>query len=114
MRISDWSSDVCSSDLNTPFLVQIFIFYFGLSSVGVQIPAPISAVITMVINVGAYSSEIIRAGMDAIPAGQLEEAECLGLSKPPLYWLALMQRSSERRVGKQSVSTVSTRWSANH
>src|SRR3546814_1657530 len=96
MRISDWSSDVCSSDLHTPFLVQIFIFYFGLSSVGVQIPAPISAVITMVINVGAYSSEIIRAGMDAIPAGQLEAAECLGLSKPRIYWHVIMQPAFEK------------------
>jgi len=81
---------------NTPFLVQIFIFYFGLSSVGVQIPAPISAVITMVINVGAYSSEIIRAGMDAIPAGQLEAAECLGLSRPRIYWHVIMQPAFEK------------------
>lgn len=81
---------------NTPFLVQIFIFYFGLSSVGIQIPAAISAVITMVINVGAYSSEIIRAGMDAVPPGQVEAAECLGLSRPRVYWHVIMQPAFEK------------------
>jgi polar amino acid transport system permease protein len=81
---------------NTPFLVQIFIFYFGLSSLGVQIPAAISTVITMVINVGAYSSEIIRAGMDAIPPGQVEAAECLGLSKPRIYWHVIMLPAFEK------------------
>jgi polar amino acid transport system permease protein len=81
---------------NTPFLVQIFIFYFGLSSLGIQIPAAISAVITMVINVGAYSSEIIRAGMDAVPPGQIEAAECLGLSRPRVYWHVIMQPAFEK------------------
>ena len=81
---------------NTPFLVQIFIFYFGLSSLGIHLSAPVSAVITMVINVGAYSSEIIRAGMDAVPAGQIEAAECLGLSRPRIYWHVIMQPAFEK------------------
>jgi len=81
---------------NTPFLVQIFIFYFGLSSVGMQMPAAVAAVITMVINVGAYSSEIIRAGMDAIPPGQIEAAECLGLSRPRIYWHVIMLPALEK------------------
>ena len=81
---------------NTPFLVQIFIFYFGLSSIGIQISAPVSAVITMVINVGAYSSEIIRAGMEAVPPGQIEAAECLGLSRPRIYWHVIMQPAFEK------------------
>ncbi len=81
---------------NTPFLVQIFIFYFGLSSIGLQMPAPVAAVITMVINVGAYSSEIIRAGMDAIPRGQVEAAECLGLSRARIYWHVIMLPAFEK------------------
>ncbi len=81
---------------NTPFLVQIFIFYFGLSSVGLQMPAAVAAVITMVINVGAYSSEIIRAGMDAIPPGQIEAAECLGLSRTRIYWHVIMLPAFEK------------------
>lgn len=81
---------------NTPFLVQIFIFYFGLSSLGLQMPAAVAAVITMVINVGAYCSEIIRAGMDAIPPGQIEAAECLGLSRPRIYWHVIMLPAFEK------------------
>lgn len=81
---------------NTPFLVQIFILYFGLSSTGLQLPAAVAAVIAMVINVGAYSSEIIRAGMDAIPPGQIEAAECLGLSKPRIYWHVVILPAFEK------------------
>lgn len=81
---------------NTPFLVQIFIFYFGLSSLGLQMPAAVAAVIAMVINVGAYSSEIIRAGMDAIPPGQIEAAECLGLSRARIYWHVILLPAFEK------------------
>lgn len=81
---------------NTPFLVQIFIFYFGLSSLGYTMPAAVAAVITMVINVGAYSAEIIRAGMDAVPPGQIEAAECLGLSRARIYWHVVMLPAFEK------------------
>lgn len=95
-----WVNRICAVYVetirNTPFLVQIFIFYFGLSSIGLQMPAAVAAVIAMVINVGAYSSEIIRAGMDAIPRGQLEAAECLGLSTPRIYWHVIMLPAFEK------------------
>ncbi|RZT99260.1 amino acid ABC transporter membrane protein 1 (PAAT family) [Advenella incenata] len=95
-----WINRVCAVYVetirNTPFLVQIFIFYFGLSSIGLQMPAAVAAVIAMVINVGAYSSEIIRAGMDAIPRGQIEAAECLGLSRPRIYWHVIMLPAFEK------------------
>ena len=95
-----WVSGLCGVYIetvrNTPFLVQIFIFYFGLSSLGYTMPAEWAAVITMVINVGAYSSEIIRAGMDAVPPGQIEAAECLGLSRPRIYWHEVMLPAFEK------------------
>lgn len=52
---------------NTPFLVQLFFIFFGLPSLGVQISEWQAAVLAMVINLGAYSTEIIRAGIQAIP-----------------------------------------------
>ena len=95
-----WVSGLCGIYIetvrNTPFLVQIFIFYFGLSSLGYTMPAEWAAVITMVINVGAYSAEIIRAGMDAVPPGQIEAAECLGLSRPRIYWHVIMLPAFEK------------------
>ncbi|TAN29293.1 MAG: amino acid ABC transporter permease [Castellaniella sp.] len=95
-----WLSRVCGVYIetvrNTPFLVQIFIFYFGLSSLGYTMSANLAAVITMVINVGAYSAEIIRSGMDAVPPGQVEAAECLGLSRPRIYWHVIMLPAFEK------------------
>jgi polar amino acid transport system permease protein len=95
-----WLSTLCGIYIetvrNTPFLVQIFIFYFGLSSLGYTMPAAVAAVIAMVINVGAYSAEIIRAGMDAVPPGQIEAAECLGLSRPRIYWHVVMLPAFEK------------------
>lgn len=66
---------------NTPLLVQVFIVYFGLSSLGLQVGAFTAATVALVVNVGAYTSEIVRAGVESIPKAQLEAAETLGLSR---------------------------------
>ncbi len=66
---------------NTPLLVQIFIVYFGLASVGIKFGVFTAAVAALVINVGAYTAEIVRAGIEAVPRSQLEAAECLALGR---------------------------------
>lgn len=66
---------------NTPFLVQLFFIFFGLPSLGVHISEWQAAVLAMVVNLGAYSTEIIRAGIQAIPRGQLEAAAALAMSR---------------------------------
>jgi len=66
---------------NTPLLIQIFIVYFGLSSVGLKLSAEVSAVIALTVNMGAYSTEIMRAGIASIQRTQLEAADCLGLTR---------------------------------
>lgn len=66
---------------NTPFLVQLFFIFFGLPSLGVQISEWQAAILAMVINLGAYSTEIIRAGIQAIPKGQLEAAAALAMTR---------------------------------
>jgi len=65
---------------NTPFLVQLFFIFFGLPSLGIQISEWQAAVLAMVINLGAYSTEIIRAGILAVPRGQLEASAALARS----------------------------------
>lgn len=65
---------------NTPLLVQIFIVYFGLATMGVKLEAMSAAILALVINIGAYSSEIVRAGLEAVNKGQIEAAESLGLA----------------------------------
>ena len=66
---------------NTPFLVQLFFIFFGLPALGVRLSEWEAAVLAMVINLGASSTEIIRAGIMAIPKGQLEAAAALAMSR---------------------------------
>ncbi len=77
-------------------MLQIFLLYFGLASFGIRMPTFAAAVLAMVVNIGAYAAEIIRAGLDAIPKGQLEAAECLGLSKWRIRWHVMLQPSIEK------------------
>jgi polar amino acid transport system permease protein len=81
---------------NTPFLVQIFVIYFGLSSLGFSFSAVTVAIIALTINVGAYTAEIMRAGFDSIPRGQWEAGECLGLSRIQTYWHVALRPAMER------------------
>jgi polar amino acid transport system permease protein len=70
---------------NTPFLVQIFIFYFAAPSVGLSLAAGTAALLAMTINLGAYASEILRSGIEAIPHGQVEAARALGLGRLQIF-----------------------------
>ncbi len=64
----------------TPLLVQLFIIFFGLPSIGITLEPYISAVIGFSLNVGAYASEIVRAAILSIPKGQWEAAFSIGMS----------------------------------
>lgn len=66
---------------NTPFLVQLFIVFFGLPTIGLQVDALTAALLAMSINLGAYSTEIIRAGVQAIHPSQLEAAMALAMTR---------------------------------
>lgn len=66
---------------NTPLLVQVFLFFFGLPYIGVQLTADTSAIIAISFNLGAYSAEIFRAGFGAIPKSQIEAGLGLGLTR---------------------------------
>ncbi len=66
---------------NTPFIVQLFFIFFGLPALGLRLSAWEAGTLAMVINLGAYSTEIIRAGIEATPKGQIEAAKVLGLTR---------------------------------
>lgn len=70
---------------NTPFLIQLFFFFFGLPSIGLKLNPWQAAVLALAINFGAYSTEIIRAGIEGIRKGQIEAAMALGLSKLKIF-----------------------------
>jgi polar amino acid transport system permease protein len=81
---------------NTPLLVQIFLVYFGLASLGLKLSAFTVAVAALTINVGAYTAEIMRAGFEAIPRGQIEAAEGLALSRLQIYWHIILLPAIEK------------------
>lgn len=81
---------------NTPLLVQIFLVYFGLASLGLKFSAFSVAVAALTINVGAYTAEIMRAGFEAIPRGQIEAAEGLALSRLQIYWHIILLPAIEK------------------
>ena len=66
---------------NTPMLVQMLILFFALPMVGIQISATVAALISISVNLGAYATEIIRSGIQAIPKTQIEAGLALGMSK---------------------------------
>ncbi len=66
---------------NTPFLVQIFIVYFSLPALGVSVEANQAALAAMVVNFGAYGTEILRAGIESIGHGQIDAGRALGLTR---------------------------------
>lgn len=64
----------------TPLLIQLFLIYFGLPSLGINLPAFAAGIIGLSINSAGYVGEIVRGGIEAVPKGQWEAAQVLGLS----------------------------------
>ena len=64
----------------TPLLVQLFVVFFGLPSLGIVIDPFPAAVLVFSINEGAYCAETIRAALESVPRGQMEAGECVGMS----------------------------------
>jgi polar amino acid transport system permease protein len=75
---------------NTPFLLQLYFFFFGLPSLGLRLTPTQAALFTMVVNLGAYATEIVRAGIEAIPQGQTEAGLALGLRPFQIFRLIIL------------------------
>ena len=69
---------------NTPLLIQLFFVYFALPSLGLKISGFSAAIITMTFMGGAYLTEVLRAGIEAVPRAQLESGRSIGLSEGQL------------------------------
>jgi polar amino acid transport system permease protein len=65
---------------NTPFLVQVFFIYFAMPSLGLTLQPWSAAIVALSVNLGAFSAEIIRGGIESVPRGQFEAGAALGLS----------------------------------
>lgn len=118
-----WLNRICAVYIevtrNTPFIVQLFFIFFGLPALGIKLSAWQAGIIAMVFNLGAYSAEIIRAGIEAAPKGQWEAGKTLGLTGrqifmhiilPPAYqrvYPALVSQCIIVMLGSSVVSQIS-------
>jgi len=70
---------------NTPFMIQVFLLFYVLPFYGIRIPANIVGIIGLALFSSVYYAEIIRAGIDSIPRGQMESARSVGMT----YWQSM-------------------------
>jgi polar amino acid transport system permease protein len=119
-----WSRWVAGSYVelirNTPFIVQLFFVFFGLPAIGIKLLPSVASVLAMTLNLGAYATEIIRAGIEATPRGQIEAAHSLALNRlqvftrvvlPPALkkvWPALVSQIVIVMLGSAVCSQIST------
>ncbi len=76
---------------NTPFLVQLLFLFFGISSLGPRLGSTQAALVALVINFGAYATEILRAGIQSIDQSQIEAGLSLGLSRRQVFRLVVLK-----------------------
>jgi polar amino acid transport system permease protein len=79
---------------NTPVLLQIFIVFFGLPSLGITLNAYTAGVIALGVNVGAYLAEVFRAGIQSVPRGQIEAATILGMERSQIFIEVVMPQAA--------------------
>ena len=95
-----WARPVVSAYVelirNTPFIVQLFFIFFGLPVAGVRLSPEWASVLAMVINLGAYSAEIVRAGIEATPRGQIEAAISLALTRMQTFVRVVLPPALQR------------------
>jgi polar amino acid transport system permease protein len=101
-----WTVGLCVELIrNTPFIIQLFFVFFGLPALGLQLSPAWASVLAMVVNLSAYATEIIRAGIRATPRGQIEAAQSLAMT-PPQIFLHVVLPPALRRVWPALVSQV--------
>lgn len=80
---------------NTPLLVQIFFLYFGLASIGMRLSSTTAGVLSLSAYGGAYLTEILRAGIEAVPRGQIEAGQSIGLGSGQIFRTIVFRQALE-------------------
>lgn len=91
----------------TPLLVQLFLIFYGLPSVGIVLDAFVAALIGFTLNVGAYTSEIIRAVLQSVPKGQWEAAYSIGMTWKQAMWRTILPQATRIAVPPLSNTFIS-------
>lgn len=77
----------------TPLLVQLYVVFYGLPNLGLFVPAFPAAVIVFSLNEGAYCAETMRSALEAVPRGQLEAGQCVGMSWLQTMWHVVLPQA---------------------
>ena len=77
----------------TPLLVQLYFAFYVLPSFGIRFEALTTGILVLGLNIGAYVSEIYRAGIEAVPVGQWEAARSLGLGSLPVWTRVILPQA---------------------
>ncbi|WP_159703435.1 amino acid ABC transporter permease [Arthrobacter sp. 18067] len=91
----------------TPLLVQLFVIFFGLPSIGVRLDPWPSAIIAFSLNVGGYAAEIIRAAILSVPKGQWEAGHTIGMSRPQALVRIILPQAARVSVPPLSNTFIS-------
>ena len=113
MRLSKrgWVSGIARAYISvvrgTPLLVQLFVIFYGLPSIGVLINPWPSAVVAFSLNVGGYAAEVIRAAIRSVPQGQWEAAYMIGMSHPRTLTRIILPQAARVSVPPLSNTFIS-------
>lgn len=115
MKISKFKPIVWFADFyiwsirGTPLLVQLFLVYFGLPQIGIEMTPFVASVTALGINAGAYIAEILRGGIQSIPKGQVEAAQSLGMNYSTIMRRIILpqaMRVSIPGIGNESITLL--------
>ena len=96
-RRSGWIVDAYVELMrNTPFLIQLFMVFFGLPLVGLRMSGTQAALLTMTLNLSAYATEIIRAGVESIHKSQFEAGVSLAMTRLQVFRHVILQPAFAR------------------
>ena len=91
----------------TPLLVQLYIVFYGLPSIGIVMDAFPAAVVVLGLNEGAYMAETLRGALESVSRGQLEAGLCVGLSFPKIMWHVVLPQAFRTAFPALSNSMIS-------
>ncbi|MGF9964441.1 amino acid ABC transporter permease [Bacillus rhizoplanae] len=107
-RVLEWIARIYVSIIRgTPLLVQLFIIFYGLPTIGITINSFPAAIIGFSLSVGAYASEIIRAAILSIPKGQWEAAYTIGMSYPQALRRVILPQATRVSIPPLSNTFIS-------
>ncbi|MFX4288010.1 ABC transporter substrate-binding protein/permease [Janibacter sp. G349] len=91
----------------TPLLVQLFLIFYALPEVGIDLPPFVAAVIALSLNVGGYAAEVIRSAIESIPKGQWEAAQTIGMGPRTALRRIILPQATRTAIPPLSNTLVS-------